>query len=372
MEFREDDCTERQKLFDDNRPQPCAQKMIYVLPVSGGSFIAQLGLLCEVYAARRLNAGPYAPDIVLASSGGNVATYVALAADWSDLGIERLCRNELRASLFIESWFPPALRFLPNWLMLMKSSMYKRGRGTYELFCRLFTRKSISRVEVWTGTYDEGAKKSTFFCNRSSSSSFNVSRFNETAFLYAAMPCAFMKSDLKLISKVCLASASIPFICPSVAINGSLHSDGGLTYSSPLPAFSSEVVHIAASGLRLIYFCPYHCDAIDASNYSTKPAETFKQFIRTNLLQDRDTAVNIIHRVSQVVCYSSQHVVTSCKLAEIFRFLDTCRHFVLVLYPHGRPRVPLSSFRADQLLDQLAETRENYGAHMWYSPSLGK
>jgi hypothetical protein len=58
---------------------------IYILPVSGGGFPAQLALLAEMYDAmsiikgKHISTKDYVPDLAMASSGGNVSIYTAMA-----------------------------------------------------------------------------------------------------------------------------------------------------------------------------------------------------------------------------------------------------------------------------------------------------
>ena len=83
---------------------------IYVCPVSGGAFPLQLGLLAECGLAG------VRPDIVMGSSGGNVAAYIGLAADWQAATIPTIA-TQVNTTMFAQSWWPRYLNFFPSlWL----------------------------------------------------------------------------------------------------------------------------------------------------------------------------------------------------------------------------------------------------------------
>ena len=124
---------------------------IYCLPVSGGGFCTQLGLLSEIYAAKKLakngifnGSQDYQPNMCLCSSGGNVSAYIGMAADWSDTGIERISRK-IRSEIFVKSWVPSELNFLPSWLFSFNGAIFRQGYGGYGIFNAMFTEKTIKR-----------------------------------------------------------------------------------------------------------------------------------------------------------------------------------------------------------------------------------
>ena len=59
---------------------------IFILPVSGGGFATQLGILYYLLEAKRI-----IPDIVLGSSGGNVAAYISMLSNWYHKTILKNC-----------------------------------------------------------------------------------------------------------------------------------------------------------------------------------------------------------------------------------------------------------------------------------------
>ena len=105
-------------------PEPTANPLsVYCLPISGGGFVAQLGLLSELYVAKWIAEGKrlkgskaYQPNLVFASSGGNVAAYIAMAGDWSPEGMTRVA-EKISTPMFIRSWFPDYMSFIPTWII---------------------------------------------------------------------------------------------------------------------------------------------------------------------------------------------------------------------------------------------------------------
>lgn len=225
---------------------------IYCLPVSGGGFVAQLGLLSELFEAKRIlkdnkiqGSKDYQPDIVLAASGGNVATYIAMAGDWSPEGILRTALKT-NSSMFLKSWWPENLDFLPTWLLgIFNGSMYRRGCGAGQLFKSLYTTESIQRTEIWTGTYDQSNRRAQFFCNLSPHrSQISSDYFDETSHLYGCMPLKYLSGDLEKIAIASIASASIPVLVMEQELDGCEYEDGGTMYASPTTVMASEIYRL--------------------------------------------------------------------------------------------------------------------------------
>jgi len=232
---------------------------VYCLPISGGGFVAQLGLLCEIYEAKKIANGnivfgskTYCPDLVFAASGGNVASYIALAGNWSTDGIIR-CSQQIDPHSFTRKWVPNELSIIPNIVVgIFKSSLYNKGYGAGYLFKKLFTEKSISQTEIWTGTYNSDKKAAQFFCNKSQEESLvNESFFNEEQSMYDSLSLKFMNSNIELIAEVSIASASIPLIVPGQKIGNSMYADGGCSYSSPLSVFVMKFIELPTMTILL-------------------------------------------------------------------------------------------------------------------------
>jgi predicted acylesterase/phospholipase RssA len=203
-----------------------------VLPVSGGGFPAQLGLIQAL-----LDGGYSPPHLVLASSGGNVAAYVAAMAGWNVNAISRVSKS-LTQDLFIRNWIPFPLHHLFGFF---QGSLYRHGNGADSLLSTYSTQSSIQRTEIWTGCYNSLRKKAHFFCNRSADSTLLDHSYVDED-LMQCLPPTYLDGDMARISTVGMASASIPTIVPPVMIDGEPYVDGGLLYASPLTALQDALL----------------------------------------------------------------------------------------------------------------------------------
>jgi predicted acylesterase/phospholipase RssA len=376
---------------------------VYCMPVSGGRFVAQLALLCELYEAKWISCDrkfdgskDYQPDLVFAASGGNVASYVALAGDWSPDGINRTALK-IESTMFIRPWWPEYMSFMPTWLLApFKGAIFREGKGNVELFKGLFTPITIQRVEIWTGTYDQTNQRAQFFCNRRLGSTLvDPAYFDDNASLYGCMPLKFLNGDLAKISTASLASASIPVVVSKQHMDGNDYVDGGSMYASPTIVMIPELFRIikgcgyrssntppkkdmkSQRSLRLTYFCPYEMDVSKLSPDTTSEAgrlvQTLNQFLHASTLQDRASTVDLLYRIcgerhTNIVAehYPKLNVTG---LSELMKMLNQQRHYVMFLYPHGSQTINLTSFKPQDIVDKIAEIRKAYGVYVWYFPN---
>jgi hypothetical protein len=401
---------------------------VYVAPISGSCFPSQLALLSEVYEARKIANGnrlsgrkSYMPDLCLGSSGGNITLYLGLAGNWNTEGICR-CAKDIDPRCFTKPWVPEALKIIPNVLIgISKGSLYDSGYGAKSIFDKFFTEESIIDVEIWTGTYNSEARCAQFFCNRSQSDSLiNEVFFNEEQYLYDSLPLKFMNGDISLISKVSVASASIPMIVPTQKIQNNAYADGGVIFSSPISVFASElyriishditissstkiyykdqkvyeesyknwqkenIFHLSTYGvcivqdvlipknLRMIYFMPYQTDRIFLKKETVleKDIETIDQLIHTNMIQDRNIAINLIYRLSTEVSTQSFSEMTTTRLGNLILHLSKYKHYLIIIYPHGNPSIDLINFTPEDVLYHIEKVKCGYGIHLFYSSDL--
>ena len=128
---------------------------LFVIPVSGGAFPAQLAII------KHLIEHKIKPDLILASSGGNLAAYISAAADWKSNGIDRICLR-LSSDIMFKQWVPvinPIVGFFYG-------SIYRAGDGITELFNDYFTSNTIQMSEIWSGTYDRNVQIPALLLNR--------------------------------------------------------------------------------------------------------------------------------------------------------------------------------------------------------------
>lgn len=352
---------------------------IYVLPISGGGFVSQLGLLAELYDATNdptstIDKGT--PDLVLSSSGGNVAAYLAMVSGWSSTGIMHNIRS-VKSGIFVQPWTPP---FLPTWLMFpFTQSIYRNGSGMDQLFTSLYTPRSITQTEIWTGTYNATSQRCGLFCNLGKDSAFvKDDLILNGTILYDADEFKYLDGDTGKIAKAVYASAAIPFVTEGIYIGKDKYVDGGLSYSSPLIPISDHLkvcldrylaggVSLSTSGrplIQMFYFCSYDMDSRFSDSMYTK---SIGLLIHSSGLQDRAFARLFLQQFFPMnqdpKIYASLNSVTLRAALEEIKDL----HYIVFLYPHNARSINVADFTAEQLKEYVEWTKKNYGAIIWTS-----
>jgi hypothetical protein len=391
---------------------------IYILPVSGGGFPAQLALLAEMYDAmsiikgKHISTKDYVPDLAMASSGGNVSIYTAMAGGWTPEGIMRVV-HDYESAMFIRSWWPSFMTFLPTWLLgIFHGSIYRNGYGAYEFFKRRFTSDNIKQTEIWTGTYDIDKKKNQMFCNLGSRHShIRQDHFSEEQpFLTGSLPLIYLDGDLEQIALASQASASIPVVVSNVQINERNYADGGTVFASPLEPLVPEIIRIVRGinkysttvnecvktfaltkegnivepclkqsereprKLEMIYFSPYQLeDGRKSTTYygdQIKQIQPFIQLLDSMCLADRNRFINILTTLmdgkKDKLYYTHYIQLTTGELADILKRMEKVKHYALFLYAQNTPYMNLSSFTSKDIIDTMNSVRKAYGAHIWY------
>jgi predicted acylesterase/phospholipase RssA len=251
---------------------------IFVLPSSGGSFPVQVGLLARFIEASETS---FRPDVVLATSGGNVAAYMANSADWKrDRLVEYL--KFVSAEMFLAPWSS----FIPTWLFLLRQrSVFQPGFGMHNNSFSSIPNDSAAEAfpETWTGVTHVRSQQHRLFTNKRDAESTILfggsggavgsigipppSRPSPVSLFSFGknIPPVFSAGDRMQICRSTLASASIPFIVQNVIIDGEEYCDGGALHASPVSQTSSEIyeaVLASNKAARLFYF---HCDSLSGA-----------------------------------------------------------------------------------------------------------
>jgi hypothetical protein len=356
----------------------------YVAPISGASFPSQIALMCEVSIAKtminiknkskNIKYNKIQPDISLATSGGNICIYAAIAGGWKASGIYRIARS-LETSMLLQSWWPKFLSFLPSpVLSLNTGSCFRPGYGVEKLFENYLTPSTVTSTEVWTGTKNDTNNKAQFFCNKSNGQTYIKSdTFEKCREIYNCEPLTYTKGDLKLIAKVALASASIPIVTQAIKIHGSEFSDGGVLFCSPLSVFTQEILRILSDtkkSLQMIYFSCYDMSTTsnDYRGINGAFGSTLSSLICSLTILDRCKGIELIRTLAgdSPVMYLSYNKVNTKMLAKILEFLARQEHYFLELYPKEFHDVNLISFEGDDVINKTNLHRLNYAARVWY------
>jgi len=371
---------------------------IYVLPVSGGGFPAQLQQLIYYTNEKQIatntteengNYLEYTPDICLATSGGNVTAYIGLSGNWTEGGIKRVVKT-MNAKMFSQTWWPGPMGFLPTWILgIFEGAIFKPGYGPGRLLKAFSDDRSIQEVEIWSGTFNKTQKRSGFFCNKKLTDSY-ISSTTYSPFIFKTMPLIYTDGDIDLISKVTVASASVPILFKPVEIAGEEYIDGGVTFSSPLTAMQEEIYNIMKGIttpssystvsspfplpdpnsnpdltirrdkdlLHIIYMSPYNMDNTTEKVSSTLGSDTFLSYMTdASSLKDRYTGINLLERLMDSDLQEVD-MIDSRYDAKLSDLLETYRntHYFCQIYVRKNDWIDMTKFTAQDVLNKMDET----------------
>jgi len=339
---------------------------IYVIPSSGGRFPNQLAILCQIY-----NIVP-TPELILATSGGNLCSYIALAGDFTPEGIQRVC-TMISSKLFSSPWWPKYLNFIPSWIIgTFKGSIYKQGKGSAELMSKIFTNYNISRIEICTGTTERSTGKHQIFSNKSESQSiFKNSKIDNN--LLNCNDLKYTDGDIKIISKVCTASASIPVYVPDKKIMDKYYIDGGTTYWSPLTPLADCIDNLYKTEAL-------HIDYINGSdiesNFKTEnyfnivqnTDNTLGRVIKSLAIQDRLSGIELIRKSNYRNRYKIMYSSGKCN-ASILKDIENSRKYgfrsFLELYTTEDLEIDITHFTYLDIACNMEKVYNNYSYRFW-------
>jgi len=337
---------------------------ILVLPVSGGGFVSQLGILQHLCESK------FVPDITLASSGGNVAAYVAAAADWKWPGIERIAR-ELSQDLFVCPWNNViAISMIMGYF---KGDVYNKGSGVHGFLGRHFTEKTIAKYEIWTGTYNENRQKARLFCNRSVKDSIlDISQIDHD--LTQSMESVFANGNIGLIADCAVASASIPALVPSQKIMGEDYIDGGIAGASPLTIMREPLLKHTKSkdeSLHIIYV-----NSVDLSSPNSKPShnviDTWRQatrnLVRSQTVIDRLSGYELLrcHQGNQGTMNKEEFICTYDNLERVKIIQSKVKYSMLEIYPVGNFDIDVTRFNGEDIVKAIHLSYANCRCRLWW------
>ncbi len=344
--------------------------LVLVLPISGGGFTAQLA------AIQLLSRYKMEYDIVLAASGGNVAAYIAMAADWEENGIERVAKM-ISSDMFVSRWLP---RWTPSMLYgFFCGSIYNSGSGCYTIYDELYTPSTIKKTEIWTGTFNSTQSRPCFFCNKARDESI-LNRKKMNLGIIECMNPVYLNGDVGILAKATMASASIPTFVPPVVIEGERYSDGGLYFASPLTVMKEAICERAEttdSKLHMIYMTGRDlCECTNRGNEGnilTCGWNSVAEMIRGHLIQERLAAFEMLSEQSNGKKKNKPHFIafpaTSNNLKEYMRMTqnrDLCTRSLIELYPILSHEVNIGDFGKKDIEWSMNKQRKNMGCRLWY------
>lgn len=319
--------------------------------------MTQLAILQHLCEAKML------PDLIFASSGGNVAAYITLAAQWKWAGIERIV-EELNCTLFAKPWHNiPPLAFLMG---VMKGNIYDGGSGVGDFFHRHFDKDLVTSIEIWTGTNNVEEQRSTIFCNRSESR-LNVEGFDNE--LYNSSPLQYLDGEVTKIGKVSIASASIPSIVPPQEIDGYHYADGGISGASPLTTMHEIVDRSVTDTLHIVYINSCNlmkCEKIIDGNVFHTWKQAMSDLVRSQTAIDRAAAHSLIRRK---VGRALQEIFLPCNKDTLRRVLEVRKrnpYTLLEIYAQKTYEVDITSFTGEEAAETLRQAYRDCRMRLWY------
>jgi predicted acylesterase/phospholipase RssA len=332
---------------------------ILVLPISGGGFVSQLAILqhlCEIN---------FIPDVTLASSGGNVAAYVAAAANWKWAGIERVA-SQLNQGLFVQPWNSNAA--LSVMIGYFKSNIYNKGSGIHDFLKQYFTPESIVEHEIWTGTYNKNRQQARLFCNRKRGQTvMDASCIDHD--LTQSMTPVFADGNIDVIGNASLASASIPAFVPPQRILGEDYIDGGVASASPLTIMQEPILKRTRGGsMHMIYV-----NSVDLSRPVNKPIhnvidnwrQATSDLVRSQTVIDRLSGYEIL-RCYPGEMHKNEFVCNHENMKRLEQIQQTVRHSLLEIYPIQNYEINIGNFNGQDVVKAIREAYVNCRCRLWW------
>lgn len=327
---------------------------ITILPISGGYFINQvalISLLCDI---------GYKPKIILASSGGAIASYIGMCGHWNTNGIFRVM-EDLNSDVYCDSWWGQSMSYyLPSGLIgFFKGSIYKNGYGTGEMLSKYLTKNSIIETEIWVGTYNMTTSCAEMICNKSYKNS--VIRCNDRI---PTIPFKmnYLDGNFDSIGKAIYSSAAIPTVVPSIELNGEKYYDGGLLYASPIIPLSDYLPKC----LKIIYISSYNIEEqkaspVDKSNIFQIGYGALTETATGRCMVDRLFAIRLVMRCDKTNYNHYDNI------KEAMVVYNSSKRAVIELYPKDNYCVDITNFEGIEIKTMIKRIKTKYGVRLWWS-----
>lgn len=338
---------------------------VLILPVSGGGLVSQLAaiqLLCEAC---------YVPRVTLSSSGGNVAAYIAAAANWKWAAVKRLSA-EINSKILFTPWY--SISSLALIVGYFKGEVYNHGIGVNPFMHKYFSNESIIKYEIWTGTYNKTKRLTQFFCNRSKETAIiNTDLIDKN--LHQMLPPVYADGDIDLISKACMASASIPALVPGQVYEGDIYVDGGVASASPISLMQDPLIIYADE-----HDLPLHLTYVNSENLANpnkvssavaNMMETWQQaaldILRAQAVLDRLAAYRMISGYNGGKKLEQDDFPCTNKTLKIVNEIRShLRYTLLEIYPEEYYSVDVTKFTGDDIVNMINKVTPRLRCRFWW------
>lgn len=336
--------------------------IVYIVPVSGGAFVIQLSLL------QHLSEISLKPDLVLASSGGNLASYIGSAANWHWASIERISRT-INTQMFIIPWNNAS--FLSSIIGYFRGNIYNKGSGSYTFMNNNFTSQSIQKYEIWTGTYNNTRQKTRIFCNTSIDKSIlNLEDFEFN--LTQTLPPIYANGNIDLIAQVGVASASIPALVPAQIIDSEEYIDGGVSCASPLTVMQHPIlahVNRHQKPLHLFYINNTNLNGLyggKCHNVMDTWTQAVHNVIKSQIIVDRYCAYDIIKSLNGHV-HNTSFSCNHHNLKNLLELQEHSKYTFTELYPNENIEIDITNFTGDDVVNAIHNVYDKCHCRLWWT-----
>ena len=334
---------------------------LLALPVSGGGFPTQLAALQHLCTIQ------YIPDLTLASSGGNVAAYIAAAAGWHWAGIERVAR-QLSQNLFVTPW--SSISLVGFIIGFFEGNLYNRGCGVAGFLQQYFTSSSIVEHEIWTGTYNPTNQQARLFCNRAQANTIVNQDFIDHE-LTQTMTTIFADGDIELIAKAGLASASIPSLVPPQIIDDNKYQDGGMAGASPLAIMRGPILaRIRQTGepLHITYVNSVDLNLpqkMTTHNVVDALLQATSDLVRSATVADRWAGFQLLDKQHGTI-HKETFLCNYDNLIRIKRLQELVHYSLLEIYPTVEHNLNISKFSGDDVAHNIRQAYDELSCRLWW------
>lgn len=330
----------------------------YILPVSGGAFPVQLASLHVLGQCSE----QVKPDVVMSSSGGNVAAYLSDAGEWRWNGIEKSVR-QIRYDWFSRPWssFSP----IASLYVYAQRTLKNSGTGVSEFIHSNYTSDSIQQTEIWSGTYNISTQRSRLFCNRDQDDCIINPSTSQLLATGMENPM-YARGDLDLISDYSVASASIPHIVPPVNIDGDYYADGVLGSASPASLLAGEMENVEGD-IHITYI-----NCCDIESYLVPLGDgpfdvvmsTVGTFVKSLTYADRRRCCEVIASRGEL-----KHVnfnIDVNNIDAIQAFIATTKASMFEMYSDIQEMVDIHALRPCEILTLMFKAQQRLKGRVWY------
>lgn len=340
-----------------------------ILPISGGACPFQLGIL------RKLCRFGYDTGIMFGASGGNIAAWIAHAANFDADEITRLSL-QLSPSMFCSNWN----EIVASFSLLqgqLNGSLFNRGEDNTEFLERSFKAnygmmKDPQTREIWSAAFNTDMKRTALFCNRNPEDSI-LGKIDLNCDIYKIDPPSYAYGKLRSINSIIAASAAIPCVVPPVVINGYKMVDAGVSCASPM--FIMGDLFKDLDELHMFYI---GCENLDKKqkvrneniNFSEKFTETRNTVIFNTMCNDRRKCYELL------TCGKNEY---SCQIEEIknikfdfegWKTVKTIREnskkSLIEIFPSDCDPINMTSFTPRDFSEKMDFAEFNSNINVWY------